>query len=131
MSPTRPPGEAGQRDAQDGDSPGTPTAQEQTMTQTSAYILEEQVGLTLADLCRACATQTEWLVELVEEGVLSPSGGSPEVWRFTGVQLRHARVAVRLQRDLGVNPAGAALALQLMDELDALRGRLRAAGESD
>lgn len=101
---------------------------EQAMAHVSGFILEEQTGLTLADLCRACGTPTELLVELVEEGVLSPHGESPEVWRFTGVHLRHARVAIRLQRDLGVNPAGAALALQLMEELETLRGRLRAIG---
>lgn len=94
------------------------------VTHISGFILEEQVDLTLAELCRACGVRTDLLVELVEEGVITPSGEAPEGWRFTGVQLRHARVAVRLQRDLGVNPAGAALALQLMDELDALRGRL-------
>ena len=104
--------------------------QEQMSMQLGAFILEEQTGLTLADLCRACATRTELLVELVEEGVLSPSGEAPEVWRFTGVHLRHARVAIRLQRDLGVNPAGAALALQLMDELETLRGQLKAARRS-
>ena len=98
------------------------------MQQLSGFILEEQMGLTLADLCRACGTQVELLVELVEEGVISPSGESPEGWHFTGVQLRHARVAIRLQRDLGLNPAGAALALQLMDELETLRGQLRAIG---
>ena len=101
-------------------------AQGQTMTQVSGFILEEQVGLTLAELCRACGVQTELLLELVEEGVINPSGEAPEVWRFTGVHLRHARVAIRLQRDLGVNVAGAALALQLMDELEVLRERLRA-----
>ena len=105
-------------------------ARGQTMAQVSGFILEEQVGLTLADLCRACGTRTELVVELVEEGVLSPSGEGPEVWRFTGVHLRHARVAIRLQRDLGVNPAGAALALQLMDELEMLRGQLKVASGS-
>ncbi len=89
-------------------------------------VLEEQAGLTLTELCRACQAQAEVLVELVEEGVIVPSGDAPAGWRFTGMQLRHARVAIRLQRDLGVNPAGAALALQLMDELDTLRQRLRA-----
>ena len=97
-------------------------------THVGGFILEEQADLTLADLCRACGAQTGLVVELVEEGVLSPSGDGPEVWRFTGLQLRYARVAVRLQRDLGVNTAGAALALQLMDELDALRGRLKSLG---
>ena len=88
------------------------------------FILEEQIGLTLADLCRACGAQAELLVELVEEGVITPSGEAPDGWRFTGVHLRHARVAIRLQRDLGVNPAGAALALQLMEEIATLRERL-------
>lgn len=93
-----------------------------------AHVLEEQAGLTLAELCRACDAQADLLLELVEEGLIVPSGDSPERWSFTGVQLRQARVAVRLQRDLGVNPAGAALALQLMDEIDALRQRLRVLG---
>jgi chaperone modulatory protein CbpM len=37
-------------------------------------------------------------------------------------------VALGLQRDLGINLAGAALALQLLDEVEALRARLRAMG---
>lgn len=94
---------------------------------TEVLILEEQRDLTLDDLCRACSTQAEQLLALVDEDVITPSG-APGTWRFTGVHLRRAQVAVRLQRDLGVNPAGAALALQLLDELDALRMRLRALG---
>jgi chaperone modulatory protein CbpM len=95
---------------------------------TEVLILEEQHDLTADELCRACSAGLEALVALVEEGVIVPSGSEPMGWRFTGVQLRRARVAVRLQRDLGVNTAGAALALQLMDELDELRARLRSAG---
>lgn len=88
-------------------------------------ILEDLTDLTLDDLCRACSASTALLLELVEEGVITPSGKLATQWRFTGLHLRHARVAIRLQRDLGVNAAGAALALQLMDELDAVRARLR------
>jgi chaperone modulatory protein CbpM len=90
----------------------------------AGFILEEQEELTLDDLCRACAAQSELIVDLVHEGLLAPLGAAPEVWRFTGVHLHRATVAVRLQRDLGVNPAGAALALELMDELDSLRAQL-------
>jgi len=91
-------------------------------------ILEEQDELTLAEICRACAARAESVIELVEEGVLAPAGGQPPDWRFSGVHLRRAAVAIRLQRDLGVNLAGAALALQLLEELEALRARLRAMG---
>ncbi|WP_411883237.1 chaperone modulator CbpM [Polaromonas sp. YR568] len=90
----------------------------------AGFILEDQEELTLDDLCRACAAQSDLIVDLVHEGVLAPLGAAPEVWRFTGVHLHRATVAVRLQRDLGVNPAGAALALELMDELDGLRAQL-------
>ena len=62
---------------------------------------------------------------LVDEGVLTPMGQTPDYWRFTGLHLHRASVAVRLQRDLGINLAGAALALHLMDEMDTLRAQLR------
>jgi len=91
----------------------------------AGFILEEQTELSLADLCRACTTQADLIVELVNEGVLSPLGQQPDHWHFTGMHLQRARVALRLQNDLGVNLAGAALALELLDELDHLRARLR------
>ena len=98
------------------------------LPQLAGIILDEQTELTLAELSRACAAQAQFIIELVEEGVLDPAGGEPTHWRFTGVHMRRARIAVRLQRDLGLNLAGAALALQLLDEVEALRLRLRALG---
>ena len=92
---------------------------------SSVLVLEEQIDLTLADLCRACATPGDAIMALVDEGVLTPMGQTPDYWRFTGLHMHRASVAVRLQRDLGINLAGAALALHLMDELDALRAQLR------
>ena len=91
----------------------------------TTLILEEQSELTLADICRACATEDLVIIEMVEEGVLTPVGQAPAQWRFSGLHLQHAKVAVRLQRDLGVNLQGAALALQLLEEMDLLRARLR------
>ena len=81
--------------------------------------------LTLESLCRVCAVQTEFVLTLMEEGVAQPAQGQqPESWRFSEVQVRRVSVAWRLQRDLGVNPAGAALALQLLDEMETLRAQL-------
>ncbi len=94
------------------------------ITKVTGFILEEQTELSLADLCRACVAEAARIVELVDEGVLAPAGSTPESWHFTGVHLQRARVALRLENDLGVNLAGAALALELLDELDSLRARL-------
>jgi len=81
--------------------------------------------LTLDGLCRVCAVQTEFVMTLLEEGVAQPAEGQrPDTWRFSEVQVRRVTVAWRLQRDLGVNPAGAALALQLLDEMETLRAQL-------
>ena len=101
---------------------------ENRLPQLSGIVLEELNELTLADLSHACAVQTDCIVELVEEGLIAPIGREPHRWRFSGVQMRRATVALRLQRDLGVNLAGAALALQLLEEVEALRTRLRALG---
>jgi chaperone modulatory protein CbpM len=88
-------------------------------------ILEEEAELTLPELCRACNVHAELIVELVEEGVLEPVGNEPSVWIFAGSSLKRTRAAVRLQTDLGVNAAGVALALQLLDELESLRTRIQ------
>lgn len=98
------------------------------LPQLSAAILEEQRGLSLSELGRACAVRVEYIVELVDEGVITPFGRETHRWRFSGTHLRRAIIALRLQRDLGVNLAGAALALQLLDENEVLQTRLRKAG---
>jgi chaperone modulatory protein CbpM len=91
----------------------------------TGVIVEEQVEYTLAEISRSCAVHAEYIIELVEEGVLAPAAGrDPRGWRFSGGQVRRVGRALRLQRDLGINLAGVALALDLLDELDAMRVRL-------
>jgi chaperone modulatory protein CbpM len=90
----------------------------------SGDVLEEDIELSLADLCRACRLSAEQVFELVEEGIVEPLGGSASHWRFQGTSVYRVRRAVQLRRDLGVNWAGAALALDLLDELRVLRARV-------
>jgi chaperone modulatory protein CbpM len=91
-------------------------------------VLEEATGLTLLELSRACGVEPDEVQVWVIEGVLEPEGRSPHDWRFAGSALRRARLAMRLARDLEVNTAGVALALDLLDEIDALKARLQQAG---
>ena len=88
-------------------------------------LIDEQILISLGDICRACSRHAEWVIELVDEGVLEPTGPSPEQWHFSPAALQRALVAARLQRDLGINLAGVALALDLLDEINTLRARLR------
>ena len=48
----------------------------------------------------------------------------PAQWRFTQMSLVTLRRAGRLERDLRLNAAGVALALELMDEIEHLKRRL-------
>lgn len=98
---------------------------ESRLTLITGQLLEEESALTLGELCRACDCPAEEVLRLVEEGVIEPRGPEPRRWRFQAVSIRRVRSARRLRRDLGVNLAGAALALDLIDELDRLRLRLQ------
>jgi chaperone modulatory protein CbpM len=88
----------------------------------------EDGSLTLGQLCRACGVHADWVIGLVEEGIIEPDGKEMRLWRFSGVSLVRARSALRLQRDLGVNLAGIGLALDLMEELENLRTQLNITG---
>ncbi|CAG0949445.1 Chaperone modulatory protein CbpM [Burkholderiales bacterium] len=86
-------------------------------------IVEEELRLTLVELCRACDAREEEVTAWVLEGVLDPEGDEPRGWRFGGPSLRRARRAARLSRDLGIDAAAVALVLDLMDEIDRLKAR--------
>ncbi len=88
-------------------------------------ILDDRLYLTLAELSRASTRHAEWIIELVDEGILEPQGREPGDWRFPAESLTRAHKAMRIQRDLQVNIAGVALVLELKDQLDVLRARLR------
>lgn len=100
------------------------TRRDEKTTTLVGTILEEEVVLSLAEVCRASRLSAERVIEMAEEGIVEPVGRSPESWRFRGASLRRIRCARRLQEDLGVNTAGIALVLDLMDELERLRARL-------
>lgn len=93
-----------------------------------ATIVDDEVLFTLAELCRVCNATSAQLTVLVEEGVLEPTGSVPENWRFPGPSLTRARAALRLSHDLDLGGPGIALVLDLLDEIETLRARLRRAG---
>jgi chaperone modulatory protein CbpM len=94
----------------------------------SGHIFEDYAVLTLHDLSRMCTVETHHIVELVDEGILDVAASDGGHWQFTGEALRRAQLALRLQRDLEVNLAGVALALELMEEIGRLQRALRRVG---
>lgn len=90
----------------------------------NGILLDEQFELSLKELCQVCSGSSELIIELVEEGALEVIGTQQTQWRFSGISLLKAQTAMRLQRDLGINPSGIALALDLLDEIETLEARL-------
>jgi chaperone modulatory protein CbpM len=85
-------------------------------------IVEEQVEFTLLELCRASGASELQIFDWIEQGAIEPKraneGGGPH---FDGASLRRARKGRHLAQDFEINAAGIALALDLLDEIEALR----------
>lgn len=91
----------------------------------SVELIDEQTTFTLSQLCRSCAIDAELIEAMVEQGILEPIGTHGRHWCFPASSLRRTRITLNLQRDLGVNLAGAALALELLDHIQQLNARLQ------
>lgn len=104
-----------------------PTTPKQTL---SGLVLDEDCLFTLDEISTACSVRTEYIIELVDEGIVEPAEQQREKqqWSFSGKSLLRARKALRLQQDLDINLAGAALVLDMLDEIERLRERLRRLG---
>ena len=101
----------------------------QKITVISGSILEEEPTLTLAELCINCQSPAETILKLVDHGIITPyeiesRAKSVHHWQFQRNDLVRADKALRLKKDLGINLAGVALVLELMDELNELRNQL-------
>ncbi len=90
----------------------------------TGVVLDENVQFTLVELCCLCESNAEYIIELVDEGLLEPEGSSTPDWRFDSKALKRLQKTIHLQRDLRVNLAGAALVLDLLDEVEELRRKL-------
>jgi chaperone modulatory protein CbpM len=94
----------------------------------NAMLLDESVGLTLQELCAACHVTEDFVVEIVAEGIVEPLGAERAQWRFPGPAVARVERVIRLQREFDVNLPGAALALDLLEEVERLRRALRLSG---
>ena len=97
------------------------------MAKSNALVPASEVvePLSLIDLCRICGSSAEWVIELVEEGILEPEGESRTGWRFESTSITIVRKVQRLQADLRLNMPGVALVLSLADENARLKRHLQ------
>lgn len=90
----------------------------------TAYVFDDDACLTLEELCSACAVEPRWVIHHVEEGLLPPLTGPIDNWRFSSACLTRTRRMRALERDFDAVPELAALMVDLLEEVEILRGRL-------
>ena len=100
-----------------------------TVSVTTTAISASQ-PLAASDLAHACGADPEWVVQLVEVGIvqIATAEAPPEHWRFSSTDLQCALEARRLERDFGVGLDAAALILDLQHEVRRLKAVIRAHG---
>ncbi len=86
--------------------------------------------LAIDELAHACGVEVEWVVQLVEVGIIESRAPAerPREWQFQGSDLQSALEARRLERDFGIDLDAAALVLDLTHEVRRLKALLRAQG---
>ena len=97
------------------------------MRRYPSTLLDENTSCTLEELSDLCSQSTDLILEMIDEGLIVPVGTSPSQWRFGLHEINRIQTTRRLILDLQVNMAGAALALDLLDELEELRRIIKAA----
>ena len=97
---------------------------ETSKTPQDGDIVTDMPALSIDDLRGICGLSLDQVQAYVAEGIVVPLGAGPEQWRFSRLSVITIRRAHRLERDLGLNLAGVALALELMAEVETLRQRL-------
>jgi chaperone modulatory protein CbpM len=88
-------------------------------------VLSEDLDLLLEDFCETCGLSESRVLAYIEEGVVIVQGDDVKQWRFSEVSIIQVQKADRLERELRLNPAGAALALELMSEIEDLKNQLK------
>lgn len=86
-------------------------------------VYDESIIVTLTEISHACAVHTEVVVEFVEYGIIEPTEHQ-QPWQFNATAIMRVQKALRIQHDLGLNLAGIALVIDLLDEMENLRGEL-------
>ena len=87
-------------------------------------LVDEQL-LTGEELARACGVSEDWLHARLSAGLLVCCSGEGPTSRFGSPQLERARRLLAVEQDFDANQELAALVVDLVEEVQALRAKLQ------
>lgn len=91
------------------------------MIERTVEVLIDDDGLSCEELARTCEVSIEWIERHVASGLLESEATA--TMRFTSVQLLRARRLADIERTFEANEELAALVVDLIEEVERLRGR--------
>jgi chaperone modulatory protein CbpM len=80
--------------------------------------------LSLEELMELCQSSPNFIQALIDFGILEAHSLPVEERAFDVNELRRIKAVQRLQRDLEINMAGAAMVLDLIDQLEEMRAKI-------
>ena len=92
--------------------------------------MQTDITLNFEEIVRIGQCRREWLLELIEEGIISIEG-RPEQAQFSGFQLARVRRAARISRDFDAGIPALGLIMRLLDEVEELRKPRPQAGAAE
>ena len=101
------------------------------MTQELIAMLLDETRIGVDEVAGNCAVDQAWVVEYVQAGVLlADPGQDPSRWSFTSRDLLRARRLRDVAHQFDANAELAGLVVDLVEELERLRVRLKREGVS-
>ncbi|MFC3908382.1 chaperone modulator CbpM [Legionella dresdenensis] len=88
------------------------------------YITEQWFQLSLHEITDSFGVSEETIIAIVDEGIVSAKMNEQNELLFDSDAVCRIRTVLRLNKDLGINLAGAGLVLELLAEIERLRNRL-------
>jgi chaperone modulatory protein CbpM len=99
-----------------------------TTDELKAMLIDETL-FRLDELAATCTVTREWVIEHVRAGVLlERAGADPLGWTFTSHDMLRAKQLYSLELQFDANPELAGLVVDLTEELERLRARLKREG---
>ena len=90
---------------------------------TPSEIIDDR-SFDLPHFAEACGQSPEWVMQLIEHGILPDRSASPSS-SFLGEDISRAQRAYRLQRDFDASFTAVAMMLDLIDEVQELRREVK------
>lgn len=95
------------------------------MSEKRKQEVEATFILSMHEVVATYGVEENFILEIVQEGILAVPANERGEFQFNNTDLATILRVLRLHRDLGVNIPGAALALELMQEIERLKCLLK------